>query len=149
MPSLQSLALSRVRGQFRLMAFLLQVRKQGIGRAVVPRQSQRPTTWLRAFAPPGYRQATRREQPIAGSLIQFLERYGIPLNAFSRRRTISAWAIRQARASVRSLSVGQETLIRATMERIQVVGCGFDVWPASVGNSNGWTRRTSRAARWS
>src|SRR5437870_6998538 len=66
-------------------------------------------------------------KPIAESLMQFLERYSIPLNAFSRLTTISAWAIRQARAGVRSLSVGQETLIRATMERIQVVGCGFDV----------------------
>jgi hypothetical protein len=53
------------------------------------------------------------------SLIQFLERYEIPLNAFSRRTTISAWAIRQARAGVRSLSITQENAIKVTVERIK------------------------------
>jgi hypothetical protein len=48
-----------------------------------------------------------------------LERYEIPLNAFSRRTTISAWAIRQGRAGVRSLSVTQENLIKVTTERIK------------------------------
>jgi hypothetical protein len=36
-------------------------------------------------------------KPIVERLVQFLERYGIPLNAFSRHTTISFWAIRQAR----------------------------------------------------
>src|SRR5215471_10985367 len=58
-------------------------------------------------------------RPIAQSLIQFLTRYGIPLNAFSRHTTISAWAIRQARAGVRTLSVTQENLTKATIQRIQ------------------------------
>jgi hypothetical protein len=58
-------------------------------------------------------------KPIVESLMQFLERHGIPLNAFSRHTEISAWGIRQARASVRSLSVTQENLIKATMERIK------------------------------
>src|SRR5215467_13281699 len=58
-------------------------------------------------------------RPIVLTLMQFLDRYGIPLNAFSRHTTISAWAIRQARAGVRSLSVTQENLIKATIQRIQ------------------------------
>ena len=58
-------------------------------------------------------------KPIIESLIQFLTRYGIPLNAFSRHTTISAWAIRQARAGVRTLSVTQENLTKATIQRIQ------------------------------
>ena len=58
-------------------------------------------------------------KPIVESLMQFLERYEIPLNAFSRHTTISAWAIRQARAGVRNLSITQENLTKATMERIK------------------------------
>ena len=58
-------------------------------------------------------------KPIAESLIQFLDRYRIPLNAFSRHTTISAWAIRQARASKRALSPRQELLINLTIQRIQ------------------------------
>ena len=56
---------------------------------------------------------------IAETLIQFLERYEISLTAFSRHTEISAWAVRQAKASVRSLSPRQELLIRLTIERIQ------------------------------
>jgi hypothetical protein len=55
---------------------------------------------------------------VAESLIQFLARYEISLNTFSRHTTISAWSIRQAKAGVRNLSVTQENLIKATMERI-------------------------------
>jgi hypothetical protein len=58
-------------------------------------------------------------KPIVKGLIQFLECYGIPLNAFSRHTTISAWAIRQARACKRALSPRQELLINLTMQRIQ------------------------------
>ena len=58
-------------------------------------------------------------RPIVLTLMQFLDRYGIPLNAFSRHTTISAWAIRQARAGVRNLSVTQENLTKATIQRIQ------------------------------
>jgi|GEM_PF-6240756 len=58
-------------------------------------------------------------RPIAQNLMQFLERYGIPLNAFSRLTTISAWAIRLAEASKRALSPRQELLINLTIQRIQ------------------------------
>src|SRR5215468_7121936 len=58
-------------------------------------------------------------RPIAQNLMQFLERYGIPLNAFSRLTTISAWAIRLAKASKRALSPRQELLINLTIQRIQ------------------------------
>jgi hypothetical protein len=58
-------------------------------------------------------------RPIVLGLMQFLDSYNIPLNAFSRHTTISAWAIRQARAGMRNLSVTQENLIKATMERIK------------------------------
>ena len=73
------------------------------------------TTSPRLFTgrPPG------ASKPIAESLTQFLERYGIPLNAFSRYTRISAWAIRQARACKRALSPRQEFLINRTMQRIQ------------------------------
>src|SRR5262252_1061474 len=73
------------------------------------------TTSPRLFTgrPPG------ASKPIAESLTQFLERYGIPLNAFSRYTRISAWAIRQARANKRPLSPRQEHLINRTMKRIQ------------------------------
>jgi hypothetical protein len=57
-------------------------------------------------------------RPIAESLMQFLKRYEIPLNAFSRHTRISGWAIRQAKDGKRSLPVIAETLIKATMERI-------------------------------
>src|SRR5262249_58606988 len=63
-------------------------------------------------------------RPIAQNLMQFLERYGIPLNAFSRLTTISAWAIRLAEASKRALSPRQELLINLTMQRIQAEGEG-------------------------
>ena len=56
---------------------------------------------------------------IAESLMQFLGRYAIPLRAFSRHTWIAGEAIRQARVSKRSLSPRQETLIKATMERMQ------------------------------
>ena len=72
-------------------------------------------------------------KPIVESLMQFLERYEIPLNAFSRHTTISAWAIRQARAGVRNLSVTQENLIKATIERVK--------------DGRLWLRRKSRQ-RW-
>jgi len=55
---------------------------------------------------------------VVEDLMQFLQRYAIPLNAFQRHTTISAWAIRQTRDAVRSLSVTQENLTKATMERI-------------------------------
>ena len=58
-------------------------------------------------------------RPIVLSLMQFLNRYGIPLNAFKRHTTISAWAIRQARAGIRTLSVTRENLIKATMKRFE------------------------------
>ena len=72
-------------------------------------------------------------KPVAVSLMQFLNPYGIPLNAFSRHTTISAWAIRQARAGVRNLSVTQENLIKATIERVK--------------DGRLWLRRKSRQ-RW-
>jgi len=56
---------------------------------------------------------------IAERLMQFLDGYYIPLNAFSRHTRISAWAIRQARDGVRSLPTISETLIRVTIERIE------------------------------
>jgi hypothetical protein len=56
---------------------------------------------------------------ITDRLIQFLERHTIPLNAFSRHTRISAWAIRQARAGIRSLPPIQEKLIDITLQRIQ------------------------------
>lgn len=55
---------------------------------------------------------------VALTQVQFLERYGIPLRAFTRHTEISGWAIRQGKAGVRSLSVTQDALIRVTMERI-------------------------------
>jgi hypothetical protein len=58
-------------------------------------------------------------KPTVEGLIQFLKCHGIPLNAFSRHTTISAWAIRQARACKRALSPRQELLINRTMQRIQ------------------------------
>ena len=58
-------------------------------------------------------------RPIVLSLMQFLNRYGIPLNAFKRHTTISAWAIRQARAGIRNLSVTQENLTKRTIERVK------------------------------
>ena len=58
-------------------------------------------------------------RPIVESLMQFLNRYGIALNAFSRHTRISAWAIRQARANKRALSPRKELLINRTMQRIQ------------------------------
>lgn len=56
---------------------------------------------------------------VALNLIQFLERYGIPLRAFTRHTEISGWAVRQAKAGVRSLSITQENLIKVTIERIK------------------------------
>jgi len=41
------------------------------------------------------------------------------LNAFQRHATISAWAIRQAPGAAKNLSVTQENLIKATVERIK------------------------------
>jgi hypothetical protein len=58
-------------------------------------------------------------KPIAETLMQFLESYAIPLNAFQRHTTISAWAIRQAPGAAKNLSVTQENLIKATVERIK------------------------------
>jgi hypothetical protein len=55
---------------------------------------------------------------IAENLIHFLVRYGIPMRSFTRNTEISGWAVRQAKAGVRSLSPGQELLIKATMKRI-------------------------------
>src|SRR5215470_739095 len=58
-------------------------------------------------------------KPIVQSLMEFLDRYGIPLNAICRHGEISPWVIRQARAAVRSLSLTQENFIKATMNRIK------------------------------
>ena len=43
------------------------------------------------------------------SLVQFLERYGIPLNAFSRHTTISAWAIRRGKKFVSDAGESDES----------------------------------------
>ena len=61
---------------------------------------------------------------IAENLNQFLERYDIPLNAFCRFTSLSAWAFRQARASVRPLPVMVEKLLAKTIEDIK----GGKVW---------------------
>lgn len=56
---------------------------------------------------------------VALTLVQFLERYGIPLRAFTRHTEISGWAIRQGKAGVRSLPVTQENLTKVTIDRIK------------------------------
>ena len=56
---------------------------------------------------------------IVDNLNQFLECYDIPLNAFCRFTSLSAWAIRQARGAVRPLPVISETLINATIKQIR------------------------------
>src|SRR5262245_57726979 len=70
---------------------------------------------------------------VAESLMVFCKRYDIPLNAIGRHTNISPWAIRQARAGMRSLSRIKGALIEATMERIK--------------SGNLWLRRVSRQ-RW-
>src|SRR5262245_1423156 len=57
-------------------------------------------------------------------LIQFLKRYGIPLRAFTRFTHISPWALRQARACVRPLSIRQEMSIDKTLKQLQ----GGQIW---------------------
>lgn len=66
---------------------------------------------------------------VAVSLTQFLDLHDIPLWAFTRHIEISGWAVRQAKAGVRSLPVTQENLVSATIERIK----GGRLWLRRVG----------------
>jgi len=56
---------------------------------------------------------------IAETLARFCDLYSISLNAFGRHTRISPWSIRQAKAGKRSLRRTSESLIKATMERLQ------------------------------
>lgn len=67
----------------------------------------------------GSGRAPDASKALAESLTLFCKRYGIPLRAFGGHTRISPWAVRQAKAGKRSLPRIQETLIKATMQRIR------------------------------
>ena len=56
---------------------------------------------------------------IVDDAVSFCERYHIPISALCRHMTISGWAFRQARDSVRPLPVMVEKLLLITIERIK------------------------------